>query len=145
MNNTRKIRMPWWFLFAALIGMLSFVPLLIAGFRLKNWLWISLGIVQFIGLFFGPLDGIIFDIFMWSSIGLGIYVFTYVRKKYLTEMEIRDAMRQTQRQPQQTIPTASPTPVAQMKAWTCIGCGAENNNVEGICEYCGVAMKTSKK
>jgi len=128
--------MPWWFWFAGVFGILSFVPLLIAGFKIKNWLWVGLGSVQLMWLWLSPGTNR-FNIFMWFSIGLAIYVFTVVRRQYLTELEIEDAMRPQQIQQH----TSTSTSTAPLKSWSCTGCGADNNNAAGVCEYCGVAMQ----
>ena len=84
-----KIRMLWWFWPAIVFGMLSFVPLIIAGYQMKKWLWMALGIVQLMWLWLSPRSGDegLSCVFIWFSIGLGVYVFTYVRRKYVTEHE----------------------------------------------------------
>lgn len=128
-------RMPWWFWFAAVFGMFSFIPLLIAGFKIKNHLWVALGGIQLMWFWFGRIS----NLFAWVSIGLAIYVFTTVRRQYLTELEIENAMDSQQhvhRRNQAFVPESA-TPI---KSWSCAGCGAENSNAEGLCEYCGVSM-----
>jgi len=135
-----KIKMPWWFWFAAVLGAFSFVPLLIAGSKTKNNLWIGWGIVQGLWLFFGPADGILFDLEMLFWIASAIFVFTVVRKKYLTELEIQAAMNPPQHTHQYNT-SDTPNPDSSIKAWTCTSCGASNKNFTGDCEYCGVAMK----
>jgi len=87
--SENKIRMPWWFWFAAVLGMLSFVPLSLAGIKVKNWFWVALSIIQLMWLWLSPLfdSETLFNIFTGFSVVLGIYVFTFVRKRYLMEIE----------------------------------------------------------
>ena len=142
MNNAR--RMPWWFWFAAIVGVFSFVPLLIAGFKLKKWLWMGLGSAQLILIFLIPPESEAFDLNVLVAIGLAIYVFTIVRKNYLVELEAQDAMRNPQQMGAGHPHEPTPTTSELMKSWSCTGCGAENNNTTGLCEYCNVAMKKSQ-
>ena len=134
-----KERMPWWFWFAAVFGVFSFIPLLIAGFKIKNNLWVGLGGFQLLWFWFGSLSGL----FTWFSIGLAIYVFTTVRRQYLTELEVENAMGFSQQMQQQNHQAFTPDSNTRIKSWSCAGCGAENSNAEGICEYCGVSMPRS--
>jgi len=87
-----KVRTPWWFGFTAIF--FSFIPLLIVGIKLKNWLWIGLGILQLISWIFGLDNEIILSMVSLSIIGLPIYILTVVRKKYLAVLEAEEeAMR----------------------------------------------------
>ena len=135
-GTNNKMKMPWWFWFAALLGSLSFIPLLIAGSKTKNNLWIGWGVVQGIWLFFGPAHGPIFDLEMLFWIASAIYVFTVVRKGYLLHMEtVGD---NTDLQPL----TQNPNQINNnMKVWDCLSCGANNKNTTGTCEYCGVSTQ----
>lgn len=134
-----RVKLPWWFWLAA-TGMLSFVPLFLVGYKLKNWFWVGLGSWQLIWLWLWvepePETSDAFHTFMRFSFILAIYVFVAVRKQYVIELEIESAMKPSQ----QTQVMDSPT-VESIKAWSCTGCGAANNNQAGICEYCGVAVK----
>jgi len=132
----RTARMPWWFWFAAVFGMFSFIPLLIAGFKIKNNLWIGLGGLQLFWLWFDQGS----DLLIWVSIGLAIYVFTTVRRQYLTELEVESAMASPEQVHQQSEQVLSPDQNTPIKSWSCAGCGAENSNIDGICEYCGISM-----
>ena len=79
---TKKRKMPWWFWIAPFtLGVLTFVPLMIAGFKVKNWIWIGLAGIQCY-LLFGTYSHNDFDVLF--GFGLAIYLFTGVRKKYTT-------------------------------------------------------------
>ena len=84
-RTEKKIKMPWWFWPAIILGTLSFIPLIMAGYKMKKWLWMALGIVQLMWLWLSPRSGNegLSNEFIWFSIGLGIFVFTYVRRKYV--------------------------------------------------------------
>lgn len=135
----RKSTMPWWFWFAAVMGAFSFVPLLTVGIKLKKWHWIIWGAVQLILLFAISDDSWLFNLEILFWIVSAIIVFTVVRKDYVGDLErqrleylsLYEASRQAE------VKRSQP-----LKAWTCEGCGAENNNATGICEYCGVALKS---
>ena len=134
-----KVRLPWWFWLAA-TGMLSFVPLFLIGYKFKNWFWVGLASWQLLWLWLGlepePESREGFESFMWFSVILAVYVFVVVRKRYLIELEIESAMN-----PSQQAQASATSTAESMQAWSCTGCGAENNNRTGICEYCGVAAK----
>ncbi|MCL2560625.1 MAG: tweety family protein [Turicibacter sp.] len=160
----RKQRMPWWFWLTviAAFGLLNFIPLLVLGSKIKQKKWTMLGMTQ-LGLWvllivmagmaasnptidnFGET---ITSLLIAFSIGLIFYMIFVVRTTYLREMEIQAAMKQPQQnmqsQPESPHQPATPTAqLAKMHAWSCTGCGAENNNAAAVCEYCGVAMKSS--
>jgi len=133
------MKMPWWFWFAAVLGSLSFIPLLIAGSKTKNNLWIGWGVVQGIWLFFGPSHGFLFDLEMLFWIASGIYVFTVVRKNYLIEMEVMN--ENSDLQPLTQNPGLTQNTSNGIQVWDCLSCGANNKNATGECEYCGVSAK----
>ena len=130
-----RVKGPKWFWFAA-VG-LCMVPLLIAGFKIKNWFWVSLGAVQLMWVFIMPADEES-RLFGFFSIGLIIYVFAVVRKDYLVEMEIMNAesVRPT---PNSVVLTHNTSNGIAVES-SCSGCGATNNNTTEICDYCGKAM-----
>jgi len=149
MSNVKR-RMPWWFWFAAIFGAFSFIPLLIAGGKTKNILWMGWGVVQLAWLAYGPGYGALFDLEVLFWIASAFFVFTVVRKNYLIEMEIRDENLELQPRAQDSHyeSTFTPTNMTQslpIKTWNCLSCGANNSNSTGNCEYCGVAMQMSRQ
>jgi len=157
-----KRKSPWWCWLAVFtFGWLSFVGLLVAGIKVKNKLWLGLGAMHLTLLIISSsMESSLFDLFMWLGIGLTIYLFVVVRKQYwskLDEIDVqqdratREAMIHQKYQDQleeEKIRIAYEKQLNELKtqhatvqAWACTGCGAENHNVAGICDYCGVAMR----
>lgn len=140
-----SVKLPWWFWLAA-TGALSFVPLFVIGNKLKNWLWVGLASWQLVWLWLWvepePESTDAFDAFMWFSIIIAIYVFTVVRKQYVIELEIDRAANLSQEEPSEnTLQNTLQNTPQLIKVWSCTGCGAENHNPSGVCEYCGLAVK----
>lgn len=153
MSGIRQ-RTPWWCWVAVLTaGFFSFVGLLVAGFKLKNYLWLGLGFGHLVlVILFADAGGWI----IWLSIGLIVYLFAVVRKQFWAhQLEMDSSRREAilhekyQRQlEEEKIRLKYESQLSELKAesgvaqsWSCTGCGAENNNATGVCEYCGVAVK----
>jgi len=149
-----KQRTPWWCWLAVLtFGFFSFVGLLAMGFKVKNYLWVGMGIGHgIIVLMFTDTGNWV----IWLNLALIIYLFLVVRKEFWAHQlgkhhAQREAMMHERYQRQleeEKIRLGYVDQLNNLKAgrgiarsWSCTGCGAENNNTNGTCEYCGVAFK----